>query len=222
MSALTDRILLTVAPCIAAGTISLLHSLMKVDVIDGAKIRQLWERKEHVIIAFWHDQLFMMVKGYHGPGARILISASKDGELISRTMQYFGQDSVRGSSSRGGRAAFKHMLGVAKQPFDLVITPDGPKGPRHQVKDGLVQLARLSGRPVVPMAFVCSRGHRFKSWDQFLLPYPWGRGVYCFGAPQYFQKDESVEAFRTRIQQAMNDNTRKAEEHLTTHGLSPV
>lgn len=222
MSSLGDKFLLAVAPRLAAGLMSLLHALMKVDVIAEDNIRQFWGRNEHVIIAFWHDQLFMMVKGYHGPGARILISASKDGELISRTMQYFGQGSVRGSSSRGGRSAFKHMLEIARQPFDLVITPDGPKGPRQQVKDGLIQLARLSGRPVVPMAFACSRGHRFKSWDRFLLPYPWGKGVYRFGEPQYFHKGESIDAFRVRIQKAMDDNTRKAQEYLTAHDLSPV
>lgn len=222
MSSFGDRILLAMAPRMAAGMMSLLHALMKIDVIDEVNIRQCWEKNEHVIISFWHDQLFMMVKGYHGPGARILISASKDGELISRTMRYFGQDSVRGSSNRGGRAAFKHMLDISRQPFDLVITPDGPKGPRHQVKDGLVQLARLSGRPVVPMAFACSRGHRFQSWDRFLFPYPWGKGVYRFGEPLSLRKGESVDAFRVRIQQAMHDNTRKAQEHLTSHGLSSV
>jgi len=222
MSSLADKTLLAIAPRLAAGVMSLLHALMKIDVIAEDNIRQSWKNNEHVIISFWHDQLFMMVKGYHGPGARILISTSKDGELISRTMQCFGQDSVRGSSSRGGRAAFRHMLEIAGQPFDLVITPDGPKGPRHQVKDGLIQLARISGRAVVPMAFACSRGHRFKSWDRFLFPYPWGRGVYCFGDPQYFHKGESIDAFRTRIQQAMDDNTRKAQEHLRSHDLSPV
>ena len=222
MSSLGDKILLAVAPRVAAWIMSWLHAMLQIEVLAAANIDQFWARKEHVIISFWHDQLFMMVKGYHGPGARILISASKDGELISRTMRYFGQDSVRGSSSRGGRAAFKHLLTIAKQPFDLVITPDGPKGPRHQVKDGLIQLARLSGRPVVPMAFACSRGHRFKSWDRFLLPYPWGKGIYCFGEPQYFHKGESIDAFRMRIQQAMDDNTRKAQEHLRSYGLSPV
>ena len=222
MSPFADKILLAIAPRFAAGVMSLLHALMKIDVIAEEHVCQLWDKDEHVIISFWHDQLFMMIKGYRGPGARVLISTSKDGELISRTMKCFGQDSVRGSSNRGGRAAFRHMLEIAEQPFDLAITPDGPKGPRHQIKDGLIQLARISGRAVIPMAFVCSRGHRFKSWDRFLFPYPWGRGVYRFGPPQYFHKGESIDAFRTRIQQAMDDNTHKAQEHLRSHGLSPL
>jgi hypothetical protein len=163
-----------------------------------------------------------MVQGYRGPGARILISASKDGELIARTMRCFGQGAVRGSSTRGGRSAFKAMMALADEPFDLVITPDGPKGPRHQIKPGVVQLARLTGRPVIPMAFVCSRGHRFASWDRFLLPYPFSRGVYAFGEPVVYRKGEDAEGFRARLQHAMDKNVLRARSRLEKPGVSAV
>lgn len=151
-----------------------------------------------------------------------MISASRDGELIARTMEYFDIGAVRGSSTRGGRAAFREMLDLAKAPQDLVITPDGPKGPRHKVKEGVVQLARLSGRPVVPMTFVCSRGHRFRSWDRFLLPLPPGRGVFSFGVPLYYAETDTAESFRQRLQQAMEENERIAGERLRHDGLSAV
>jgi lysophospholipid acyltransferase (LPLAT)-like uncharacterized protein len=163
-----------------------------------------------------------MVKGYGGQGARVLISASKDGELISRTMAYFNVGSVRGSSNRGGRAAFKSLVDLSREPLDLVFTPDGPKGPRHSIKEGVVQLARISGRPVVPMAFACTNGHRFQSWDRFLLPYPWGRAVYSYGEPLIYEKHETAENFLSRLQAAMDDNTRRAGEHLNQYGLSAV
>jgi lysophospholipid acyltransferase (LPLAT)-like uncharacterized protein len=182
----------------------------------------LWQNNETVIIAFWHDQLLLMVQGYRGPGAKILISASKDGELIARTMHHFGQGAVRGSSNRGGRQAFKALLELAREPVDLVITPDGPKGPRHEVKEGVVQLARISGRPVIPMAFAASRGFRFASWDRFLLPYPWSRGIYSFGAPLVFAKDEKPDSFRLRLQAALEDNDRRARARLEDYGVSAV
>jgi lysophospholipid acyltransferase (LPLAT)-like uncharacterized protein len=175
-----------------------------------------------VILAFWHDQLFLMAKGYRGPRVSVLISASRDGEYIARTMANLGLGSIRGSSTRGGRAAFREMLTMARDPVDLAFTPDGPKGPRHMVKDGVAQLARLSGRPVVPMAFVCSRGRRFASWDRFLLPYPFGRAVYAFGEPLYYDPAESVEQFRQRVQAAMETNIRRAEERLKFYDLSAV
>ena len=93
----------------------------------------------------------VITKCYEGAGAKVLISPSRDGELIARTMDYFGLGTVRGSSRRGGRAAFRELVELGRTPFDLAITPDGPKGPRHQLKDGVVELARITGRPVVPL-----------------------------------------------------------------------
>jgi lysophospholipid acyltransferase (LPLAT)-like uncharacterized protein len=114
------------------------------------------------------------------------------------------------------------LVALAAQPVDLVVTPDGPKGPRHQLKEGVVRLARITGRPVVPLTFACSRGHRFASWDRFLLPFPFSRGVFVFGDPVYFVKGEAPEIFRTRLQQAMEENERRALTHLEKYGVSAV
>lgn len=222
MSSAADKFLLGVAPWLAAKTMSWLHRRLKPEIIGVQEVNRLWTDRQPVILSFWHDQLFLMVKGYGGKGAKVLISASKDGELIARTMAYFDVGSVRGSSNRGARAAFKEMIGLSHEPLDLVFTPDGPKGPRHIVKEGVVQLARISGRPIVPMAFACSNGHRFQSWDRFLLPYPWGKAVYSFGVPLYYDKNETMDDFRDRVQKAMDDNTRCAGEHLNQYDLSAV
>ena len=219
---LGDRLLVALGPPLASLIIRLLHLSIKSEVLGQEKLKNEWQRGQNVIISFWHDQLLMMVLGYPGKKARILISASKDGELIARVMRFFGQDAVRGSSNRGGRSAFKHLIKIASEPTDLVITPDGPKGPRHQIKDGVIQLARLTGRPVVPMAFVCSKGHRFASWDRFLFPYPFSKGVYSFGEAQFYQSGESADSFRDRIEQAMKDNQRTAEEYLEARGATAI
>ncbi len=85
-----------------------------------------------------------------------------------------------------------------------------------------MQLARLSGRAVIPMAFVCSRGHRFASWDRFLLPYPFARGVYRFGDPVHFGRDEEPTVCLERLQQAMEENERRAAARLEEYGVSAV
>ncbi|MBN2645347.1 MAG: lysophospholipid acyltransferase family protein [Desulfuromonadaceae bacterium] len=217
-----EWLLVNLAPLLAAGIIRALSLLLRKETIGADAVRQRWQADEPMILAFWHDQLLLMSQGYEGPGSQILISASRDGELIARTMRYLGQKAVRGSSSRGGRAAFKQLLRLAGEPYDLVITPDGPRGPRHEMKEGVVQLARLSGRPVVPMALVCSRGYRFASWDRFLLPYPFARLVYAYGDPLYCGRHDDVEQFRARLQEAMNMNQRCAEQRLERYGLSAV
>jgi lysophospholipid acyltransferase (LPLAT)-like uncharacterized protein len=222
MAAAADWLLLKLVPPVAAGIIRLLHALLRVEVIGGESPREFWARGENVILAFWHDQLLLMVHAYKGPAARLLISSSKDGELLARTMASFGLGAVRGSSTRGGRAAFRALVDLAREPVDLALTPDGPKGPRHLLKEGVVQLARLSGRPVIPMAFACSRGHRFASWDHFLLPYPLARGVFSIGEPVRFVAGEDPGAFQARLQQAMEENERRARARLEDFGVSAV
>jgi len=214
--------MLTALPWLASLVIRLLRHLARVEFIGEERVRALWTQGENVIFTFWHDQLLLMVKGYRGPGAKMLISASRDGELIARTIEHFGLGAIRGSSSRGGRRAFRELLSAAGEAVDIGMTPDGPKGPRHQVKDGVAQLACLSGRAVVPIAFACSRGHRFASWDRFLLPYPGCRGVYSFGEVVRCREGESSESLRERIQQAMQENDRQARSRLEEHGVSAV
>ncbi len=217
-----DRLLLIFVPFIASRLMLLLSFLLRSEIIGEEHLHSSWQQDKRVIIPFWHDQLLLLVFGYPDKHAKLLISASNDGELLARTMKYFDQDTVRGSSSRGGRAAFRQMLNLCKEPVDIVLTPDGPRGPRHEIKDGVLQLARMSGRPVVPLAFACSNGHRFKSWDRFLFPYPFGRGVYSYGVPLYFDKQDDIENCRERLMIAMKANQHQAEARLESYGLSAV
>ncbi|OEU73662.1 MAG: hypothetical protein BA874_05665 [Desulfuromonadales bacterium C00003068] len=219
---MSQWLLRNLAPPLAAVLIRMIALLSRKEIIGAESVRHLWHNGEAVILSSWHDQLLMIPQGYDGPGGQILISRSRDGELIARTVQFLGHHAVRGSSSRGGGAAFKQLLRLAKQPYDIGITPDGPRGPRHEMKDGVVQLARLSGRAVVPVALVASRGHRFASWDRFLLPYPFGRLIFSYGEPLYCQRDEDPEQFKQQLQQAMVDNHCRAIARLESYGLSSI
>jgi lysophospholipid acyltransferase (LPLAT)-like uncharacterized protein len=219
---LGDRLLIKFAPFIAYSVMRFTHLTLRKETLGEDRLRAVWDRGERVILSFWHDQLFLIVFGYPGKRAKILISSSKDGELIAKTMRYFGHDAVRGSSTRGGRAAFKAMLALCKEDSDIVFTPDGPKGPRHELKDGIIQLARMSGRPVVPLAIACSRGHRFRSWDRFLVPYPFSRAVYSLGTPVYFDKAQGVDIFRQQLEKAIADNQHQAETRLESYGVHSV
>lgn len=217
-----DRLLLALVPPLGAGAIRLVRGLMRVETLGEEHPLQCWKAGEKVVFSFWHDQLFLMPTVYKGERAKVLISASKDGELLARSMSSFGFDAVRGSSSRGGRAAFRALLELAREPFDLALTPDGPKGPRHHLKEGVVQLARLSGRPVIPLAFASSRGHRFASWDRFLFPYPFSTGIFSFGPPVRFSAGETPEEFQARLQLAMDENNRRTHTRLEELGVSAV
>jgi hypothetical protein len=216
---LFKRCMLVTLPPIAAGLMWVIHRLNRCEILGAERVADLRREGRGVILSFWHEQLFLMVLGYRGPGGRALVSNSRDGELLARTMTFFGLGVVRGSSRRGGRAAFREMVDLGKGPLDLILTPDGPTGPRRELKDGIAELARITGRPVVPLCFVSSRGYRFSSWDRFFFPYPFGRGVYAYGEAIQYLPGEANEAFKGRILAAMNANEAKAIARLESYGL---
>jgi lysophospholipid acyltransferase (LPLAT)-like uncharacterized protein len=109
------------------------------------------------ILAFWHGRLFLMPYAYPGRRIAILISEHRDGEMISRTMARFGFSTARGSSTRGGSGGLREIVRHIRSGFDAAFTPDGPRGPRHVVQPGVIAAARLSGAPIIPVTFSCSK-----------------------------------------------------------------
>jgi len=102
-----------------------------------------------------------MPLAYRGRNAHILISQHRDGELVYRILKRFGFHAVRGSTTRGGTIAFRQLLRLGRSGADLVVTPDGPQGPRHVVQPGIVRLARATSLPIVPLVFSCSKKKSF-------------------------------------------------------------
>lgn len=152
---------LSVLPFIAASSIRFLGKSMRLVTIGGETVDALVREGKPVIIAFWHGRQLMMPLAYRGTSASILISQHRDGEIIARIMNYFGFASIRGSSTRGGGQAVRQLLKVAHQGQDLVITPDGPRGPACRVQTGVMYLAKLTGFPIVPLTFACSKKKSF-------------------------------------------------------------
>ncbi len=148
---------LTVLPPIGAGVIRLLRLTMKIEMKDEERVDVLYRQGKHIILAFWHAHQLMIPIGYRGVGAHVLISRHRDGELIARIISRFGHRAVRGSSTRGGALALRELIRLGRSGVDLVVTPDGPKGPRQIAKLGVVQLAKATGLPIVPLAFSCSK-----------------------------------------------------------------
>ena len=109
------------------------------------------------IIAFWHCHLLLMLHTkWHG-SATVIISQSKDGEYIARVFDWYGVDSVRGSSTRGGAKALREIIREARAGKTIVFTPDGPKGPPRIVKEGVIAAAKATGLPIVPIAFAAKK-----------------------------------------------------------------
>ncbi|MGH7740090.1 MAG: lysophospholipid acyltransferase family protein [bacterium] len=144
--------------------------------------------------ALWHETILMSVWYHRHRDVHTIISASRDGELIANIAKVFGYVPVRGSSSKGGKEAASEMVDYLKAGKGMAITPDGPRGPRRQLKPGLVGIARRSGRPVVPFAFAAEKCWRLRSWDRFIIPKPFSRAVFVYGNPIHISSSGESDA----------------------------
>lgn len=175
--------LLLLGPWFAYLLIRFLQRTMKIEEINGEGIRRRWTEGGNAIGAFWHGRLLMMPLVYGGHGLKILISRHRDGELISKVVHRFGLETVRGSSTRGGIAGIKALARSLRDGYDVAIAPDGPRGPRYKVQPGVIQLAKLTGLPIYPFTFSAYPSKILRTWDLFLIPYPFSRGVFIWGDP---------------------------------------
>jgi lysophospholipid acyltransferase (LPLAT)-like uncharacterized protein len=141
-----------------------------------------------------------------------LISASEDGELIARIFRDAGGNCVRGSTSRGGGDALRTALAELERGAQLYVTPDGPRGPAKSVAAGIVELARHSGAPIVPVSACFSRGVRLeRTWDRFELPLPFARITFLLGEPVFVAAEEPRDAALGRVRVAMEATTARAD-----------
>jgi lysophospholipid acyltransferase (LPLAT)-like uncharacterized protein len=192
---LVNGLILAIVPPLAYWVITLLSWSMRIEVVNGQVHDERRKRGEPAIGAFWHGRLLMMPTGYRG-NVSILISLHQDGELISRTVKYFGFRSIRGSTTRGGFSAMREMLKAYREGYDIAITPDGPRG---------------------PLTFSASRKKMFRSWDRFLFPYPFSRGVFIWGEPLFVPRQMDRDIFerkRLLLERRLRKITDRADRYF--------
>ncbi len=166
---------------LAAGLLKLLYATyrweLRVSVLNDVR----WPATEARIFSFWHGHQLLFPHLYtarrveFGRFMSALISEHRDGRIIARAMTYFGIGSVAGSSSRGGKEAMFRLIEQLRQGEHVAITPDGPRGPVHKVKPGLIKIAQRSGAPICLLSAQADRAWRAKSWDGMFLPKPFAR-----------------------------------------------
>ena len=214
MRELLRRLGRLVIPALAWALIRITRRTMRLTLVSRHVTDALSGARRPYIHAFWHGHLFLMPYSYTGRRIAVLISAHHDGELIARTMSLFGHETIRGSTTSGGATALKAAVRALRSGVDVGITPDGPRGPRHRVQMGVIQAARLGGAPIVPVAFSASRKKTLGSWDGFMIPYPFSRGVFVYGEPMEVPPGADaaeMESARQALELRMRDLTARAE-----------
>ncbi len=185
-----------------------LYFLVKVIYFTNKKVfhYQKIEEKESFIFVAWHGDLiscpFNYFKNRVNGNVKTMISQSKDGEIISKVYSLFGIESIRGSSSKGGTKALISTIKEIKSGNDVALTPDGPRGPRYSIADGVIAIAQKSGAKIVVLNSKPTKYWQFKSWDKFVLPKPFGRIDFYISEP-FDVKDMEFEQARKFIKEKM-------------------
>lgn len=161
---------------------------------------------EPTIFACWHGELLMLPYLYSKyrktPHAKVLISSHFDGMLISRTIKYFGLGTLAGSTNRNAARVLIQAIQTLKDGYDIGITPDGPKGPRHEVADGIIVMAQKTKAKIVLVEIKPTKFWQFNSWDKFTVPKPFGTLNYYSTSPIDISSLELEEA-RTLIKEGL-------------------
>ncbi|MCK4737369.1 MAG: lysophospholipid acyltransferase family protein [Sulfurimonas sp.] len=159
-----------------------------------------------IIFACWHGELLMLpylYKQYRKiPHAKVLISSHFDGMLIAKTIKYFGLGTIAGSTNRNAAKVLIQGIRTLKDGYDIGITPDGPKGPRHEVADGIIVMAQKTNTKIVLIRMLPTKYWQFDSWDRFIVPKPFGTLKYYATLPIDVRGLELEEA-RTLLQEEL-------------------
>jgi len=175
-------------------------------------------KSRRFIFAFWHSRILLLCHRHKNLKASIMVSNSADGEIIAQVLQRHGHHTVRGSTRKGGlRALIQQIEDMRTHTRPGVVIPDGPQGPRHKVQRGVILLAQKTGVPIIPLAYSSKRRKVFNSWDRFLLPYPWSKGIIVYGRPIAVKPDAdetAIDEGMIQLEAELNRITQQADQHF--------
>lgn len=216
-----------VASFLVYWTIRFLAWSMRMRVVGEEAVSELQRQGSGVILVTWHGRNVVPITRFRNRGYWAIISTSRDGEYQNQIFQRFGWNTVRGSTSaRGAVQAALAMTKHLKAGATLAFTPDGPRGPRHQVQPGSIFLAQKSGCPIVPAGISAAPRKLMRTWDRYLVPLPFARAAVVYGEPIYIPADakseEEQRQWADRIGAALDALEAEAERMVGARDCDPT
>lgn len=172
------------------------------------------QNKHPIVIVFWHGRMTMLPPAWRWKQTSfsMLLSAHRDGQLIGAVLSHFGIRTIVGSSTRGGTQAYLEMIEQNKNGVAIGITPDGPKGPAGFVAPGAAALAHASGAHMFAVSFAKTRCKKLNTWDSFVVPKPFGRGVFVVQKVDLSGDDRDMHS--ACIAETLNNVTQKSDDRI--------
>jgi lysophospholipid acyltransferase (LPLAT)-like uncharacterized protein len=212
-------------PCIGwigSLVVRILIGSLRMKIEGEEKIGAIIGRGNKVIYAFWHGQMLSVAYTHRHRNIHILISDHRDGEIISQITKRLGFSSIRGSTTRGGARAVMNILTKLNDRFHLAITPDGPRGPRWKVQQGVIYIAQKTGLPIVPFVNGTDRFWELSTWDRFRIPKPFSKGLVIYGDPLMVPGDLDRDGVRRKVNELEDRLVSLSRELDARLGVSEV
>lgn len=189
----------------------------RLTVVGEDEYRKLRKARTPAVILVWHSRIFLVPYFFRHRGIMPLISPSRDGEIVARIMALWGYKILRGSGSHVIKDAWNEMIRELREGGEVIIVPDGPKGPNRRMKLGGLRLAQETGAWLVPFTFSTPRKILLNTWDRFLMFRPFARVVAVYGRPlpvDSGMSGEALERKRIELEEVLDTLDEKAEEFL--------
>ncbi len=155
----------------------------RIETIHEERWRPLREAGRPHVFMCWHESLLPLLWRHRGQGIAIVVSEARDGQYLAEFAERLGYRLVRGSSTRGATRALLGAVRELREGHPVAFTPDGPRGPRRELKPGIVAAAQRGNAVIVPLHAEADRAWRLHSWDRFMLPRPWSRVRIAYAPP---------------------------------------
>lgn len=198
-----------IAPNAVFGLLRGIFSTCRVTTINARFFEERCRDGKNNIFVSWHDRLLALPYYYHYrygfTNLTMMVSRSRDGEMLKRLLGKFDIETVRGSTTRGGMAAMKELIRIGRMGRDTALALDGSKGPRHVVQPGSLLLAQMTGLPLLPLACQATIKIEMPTWDRLIVPIPFCRIVAEFAEPMFIPRDaHDLTPYLQQIQTTMD------------------
>ncbi len=202
------KLLHKIAPYIYKCAMLAITATCRVKIHGINNINSIKSQGNSWIYSIWHNNVLISPWALKNQNVTVMVSESGDGEIISRSVHLFGNTTVRGSTSKNSAKATRQALKALRNNNPVAITPDGPRGPKYELQEGVLFLAALAKTPIIPFHAECSRQWEFNSWDKLKLPKPFSTIHLYYGDAINIDREQlntDIDSLKGQVQQSMMD-----------------
>ena len=178
--------------------------------------KQFWNNDKPFILAFWHSQLMMIGFSWKkNKNVNILASSHSDGRFGAIVGKYFNLNNIQ-TSEKNKSVSLRSIFKLLNDNNYIGITPDGPRGPKEIVSEGIIKIAKSSKVPIIPIGFWSSKNFKLKSWDSFLITLPFSKCSFVWNKPleiPYNIQENQIQHYQKLLQEKINQSVKKAQNN---------